>query len=100
MLRRRLLLGASIVSGFAQFLLAAFQFALGFLLGSCDVNDDAALVHTRDRIDAVREVEVAGGILGDAGTREGMMRTPLGGLGTIATHSNYHISAIIQTFQR
>src|SRR6185312_1983098 len=91
-LRRCLFLLASILSGFAKRLFAAFRAAIFPLLLSDDIDDHAAVVHAGNRIDAVRQVEITGRVLCEARSLQSVVGAPLRGLRTVATHSYYHIN--------
>ena len=84
------------LTAFAQLGLFSFG-AAGFLLGAGDdVDDDAAVVFAALRARTVGDSERAAFTRGEAAGLDSMMRTPLGGLGTVATHSDYHKRPIIQ----
>ncbi len=71
--------------------------AAGNTLGAADdINNDAAIVFATINTGLVGLAQRSALARGKAHATNGMMRTPLGGLGSVATHSYYHMGATIQ----
>jgi hypothetical protein len=77
----------------------AFGAALIALFASDDIDDDTAVVLAAGRAGAVRLALGSAFAYRDARSRKAMMRTALGALGSVLTHSYDHSDAIIQSFQ-
>ena len=80
----------SALAACAQFFLLPLRAALIALRASDDVYHDPAVVFTALWACAVRDAKRAAFTRGKLCADQRMMRAPLGGLGVISTHSDYH----------
>ncbi len=83
------------LTAFTELFLAAFGAAGFALLAGDDINDDMSAVLAALRARAVCEVFSAAFATDHLRRRDSVMAPALPGLGTIATHSYYHIEAAV-----
>lgn len=87
------------LAGLAKVGLFALRAACIALCSGYDIDNNTSVVFPAFGARAVRFAERSALALRGSYIRERMMRTPLSGLGFIATHPDYHSGKIIQKFR-